>query len=222
MNQHIIRAMNDIDWWHRINLGEGVVTPGKAQHTVEHASIYFGMPEDLRGKTVLDIGCSDGMFSFEAERRGGDVLAIDTSKPDDLCFGKAQDWPRGFNFAKRALGSKVAFQDLDFFEIDPGLQWDVVLFYGVLYHLRRPIEALEKLEQITKPGGICLIETTYSISPNGAPSWEYRPGHHGDQTNRWYPSLSGLLAALKHHGFREAKMVGHWQALERMTVLATK
>jgi tRNA (mo5U34)-methyltransferase len=222
MDQDMIRTMNEINWWHRINLGGGVVTPGRAQHTVEHASLYFGMPEDLKGKTVIDIGCSDGMFSFEAERRGGDVLAIDTSRKEDLCTGKAQDWPRGFNFAKRVLGSKVPFLDLDFFEIPRGEQWDVVLFYGVLYHLRRPIEALEKLAQLTKPGGVCIIETTYSLSPNGAPVWEYRPGHDGDPTNQWYPSLTGLIAALKHAGFSEAKMVGHWQALERMTVLATR
>ena len=223
MNALTIATMNAMPWWHKINLGDGVVTPGLAQHTVEHASIYFGMPEDLTGKRVIDIGCSDGMFSFEAERRGAnEVLAIDTSRPEDKCFGKAHSWPAGINFCKNVLDSEVEVRDQDFRDLPLGEQWDVVLFYCVLYHLKDPIGALQKLEQITNPGGVCLIETAYSKSPDGAPTWEYRPGHHGDSTNQWYCSLTGLQTALKAVGFAKAEMVGHWDALERMTVRATK
>ena len=214
--------MKRIVWAHRIDLGDGVVTPGYYQHTADQASSYFGMPADLTGKTVLDIGCSDGMFSFEAERRGGLVTAMDTGKHRDLCIGKPEDWPRGFQFAKALLGAQLRFWDFDLYDL-PDLeahpQWDVVLFYGVLYHLTRPIDGLAALAAVTREQA--LIETTYSIG-NGGPSWEFRPGHHGDPTNQWYPSMEGLERALHHVGFRRMEVVGHWEHLERMTVRASK
>ena len=141
-----IQEMNEIKWAHRIDMGGGIETPGYYQHTAALATPYFGMPANLTGKTVLDIGCSDGMFSFEAERRGAIVTAIDSSKHDALCIGKAEDWPRGFQFAKRVLKSKVGFFDMDLYDL-PALcgLWDIVLFLGVLYHLPDPIGALRAL-----------------------------------------------------------------------------
>jgi tRNA (mo5U34)-methyltransferase len=66
-----------IDWWHPIDLGNGVVTPGIDCTPSRLAEIR--LPEDLRGKSVLDIGAWDGFFSFEAERRGARrVLATDS------------------------------------------------------------------------------------------------------------------------------------------------
>jgi tRNA (mo5U34)-methyltransferase len=193
------------------------------------ASSYFGMPEDLSGKTVLDIGCSDGMFSFEAERRGATVTAMDTRGPGTQCIGKPTDWPAGFHFAKRILGSKVEFMEYNLFNLDqlvvqagPGewehAEFDLTLFYGVLYHLKDPIEGLRQLAAVTKE--TALIETAGCIGLG--PTWELRPGHHGDPTNLWYPSVAGLEAALKHVGFQEAHVVGAWPELCRFTVKATK
>src|SRR6267143_602400 len=85
-------------WFHRIDLGGGVVTPGMDCSAEKLGNL--GMPEDLRGRTVLDIGAWDGYFSFEAERRGARrVLAT-----DHFCWGGG-GWgtQAGFDLARRIL-----------------------------------------------------------------------------------------------------------------------
>ena len=86
--------MAERQWFHTIELAPGLFTPG-AEDTPRKAQL-IGLPEDLSGKSVLDIGAYDGYFSFEAERRGAArVLAFDHLAPD----------LSGFNTARRILGS---------------------------------------------------------------------------------------------------------------------
>ena len=107
--------VNRIKWWHQIDLGHGIITPG-ADPTIERAQHYLCLPEDLRGKTVLDIGAWDGAFSFEAERRGASrILAID----EFIWAGKGWASKEGFDFARRALNSKVEDMLIDVYDIGP-------------------------------------------------------------------------------------------------------
>src|SRR5262245_24661377 len=72
----------DGSWWHSIDLGNGLVTPGV--HSLgELRNLYRGLelPEDLAGKTLLDIGCWDGFYTFEAERHGARVTSVDCWRP---------------------------------------------------------------------------------------------------------------------------------------------
>src|SRR5688572_664501 len=86
--------VNRLQWWHTIDLGHGIVTPG--QGGSDDRLSWMGMPEDLTGKSVLDVGAFDGLFSFEAEKRGATrVVAIDETAH------------RTFPVAKRALGSNA-------------------------------------------------------------------------------------------------------------------
>jgi len=74
--EQIKKEVEKIRWWHKIDLGNGIITPGKSDTFKKIKGI--GLPEDLTGKTVLDIGAWDGFYSFESERRGASrVLAID-------------------------------------------------------------------------------------------------------------------------------------------------
>lgn len=74
--QELLVGVSKIKWWHQIDLGQGVITSGP-DPTIERIE-WLGVPKDLRGKTVLDIGAWDGAFAFEAERRGASrVLAVD-------------------------------------------------------------------------------------------------------------------------------------------------
>lgn len=75
--EELRRRVDAVDnWWHRIDLGHGIVTPGRQESSEKLARIH--MPRDLSGQTVLDIGTSDGFFAFEAERRGAErVVASD-------------------------------------------------------------------------------------------------------------------------------------------------
>lgn len=139
-------------WRHRITLPDGSVTPGSQDTLAQLPSI--GLPEDLSGKTVLDIGCSDGFFSFECERRGASrVLAVDNFSSVYV------DSPAGFMVARDLLGSKVEFLESDLFQLEPGTtgKFDLVLFLGVLYHLRHPLLALDHLVKFCS--GQIIVET---------------------------------------------------------------
>src|ERR671934_3136918 len=92
-------AVNRIKWFHRIDLGHGVITPGDDDTPAKLATL--GFPEDLRGQTVLDIGAWDGFFSFEAERRGASRGAAPHSV---FLTGQGGGAENGVGLARRALG----------------------------------------------------------------------------------------------------------------------
>ncbi|MGH9599759.1 MAG: class I SAM-dependent methyltransferase [Terracidiphilus sp.] len=215
-NRQELAEMQAIRWFHRIQLADGVQTPGECPHTAAEATTRFGLPEDLSGKTVLDIGAWDGLFSFEAERRGARVTAIDT----DVKNGGNWAGTRGFNFARRKLASRVEFQPLSVYDLDPARhgKFDCVFFFGVLYHLTNPIEALRRVAAVTRE--CCLIETAYCEHPDGLKLglWEFAHGRDNDPTNYWYPTMRGLANALKLVGFNVADVI-HAQH-GRMTVRA--
>lgn len=205
MTSDAVQAMRNIRWFHRIQLAPDVVTPGECPHTAADATSRFGLPEDLSGKTVLDIGAWDGLFSFEAERRGAKVTAVDTSAAGGGNWGGTL----GFEFAHRQLHSKVNFRPRSVFDLDPAVdgRFDYVFFFGVLYHLTDPVEALRRVLSVT--GECCLIETAFSTHPDGLkrPIWEFDYGHDNDPTNYWYPTVAGLAAVLRMVGFAEANVL---------------
>ena len=139
-------------WYHRIELAPGVTTPGCDDSPGKCAILdRLGFPADCTGLRVLDVGTADGFFAFEAERRGADVTALDIRPPDQ----------NGFAIAARALGSRVVYQQRCVYDVRPERdgRFDVVLFLGVLYHLRHPLLALDRMRQVVTDGGRMLIDT---------------------------------------------------------------
>lgn len=197
--------MRAIHWFHRIQMDAETWTPGECPHTAADASSRFGLPEDLTGKSVLDIGAWDGLFSFEAERRGARVTAMDTTFEDGGNWGRL----KGFEFARRHLDSQVQFVPGSVYELDPARhgRFDYVFFFGVLYHLTNPVEALRRLIGVTRE--CCLIETAFCTHPDGLkrPLWEFNHGQDNDPTNYWYPTVAGLAAVLRLVGFAEANVL---------------
>jgi tRNA (mo5U34)-methyltransferase len=208
--EKIKESAEKIQWWHSIPLtawdGSVYVTKGMVDHcSLETATNRFGMPESLEGKTVLDIGCWDGYFSFLAEKRGAkSVLGIDMLQG---CSHQEQG-TEGFEFARKALKSNVGFQkkSLEEFANSTNEQFDVVFYYGVLYHVENPIAELKHLSKVTKE--YALIET--AISQNNEiqrPFWEFKHGFDNDPTNFWYPNMLGLASALLFVGFERIEVV---------------
>ena len=108
------------------------------------------LPQRMTGLRVLDVGTYDGYFAFECERRGAEVVAIDTLPEDCRCFA----------LAKRLLGSGVQYHQMSVYDLDEetlGGQFDLVLFLGVYYHLRHLFIALDNLWKITR--GEMRVET---------------------------------------------------------------
>ncbi|HEY6351983.1 MAG TPA: class I SAM-dependent methyltransferase [Candidatus Angelobacter sp.] len=117
----------------------------------------FKIPDNLSGKTFLDIGAWDGFFSFEAERRGAArVLALDSYVWEGRVPGKSKE---GFLTARSILNSRVEDMHMDAFDISPDKigMWDVVLLAGVLYHVKHPWLLLEKAASVTRQ--LLIVET---------------------------------------------------------------
>lgn len=152
--QTLRAEVEQIRWWHPIDLGGGLVTPGIDVTPARLAEIR--MPENLSGLSVLDIGAWDGFFSFEAERRGARrVLATDS-----FCWdGGGWGTKKGFELARRTLGSRVEDKTIEVLDLSPDTVgvFDLVLFLGVLYHMKHPLFALERVASVT--AGQLIMQT---------------------------------------------------------------
>jgi tRNA (mo5U34)-methyltransferase len=229
------------EWFHSIELAPGVVTPGRVSADwIASEWRSLGLT-DLRGCSVLDIGAYDGAFSFAAERAGATrVVALDHYVWMADMVGYMADWraskaaggtplppphtsghwhpntlpgKQPFDLAHRALGSRVETVVGDFMTMDltPLGTFDVVLFFGVLYHLRDPLGALDRLAILTAPGRRAFIATQAAEIP-GAESqahWECFPGQdlNNDPTNWWAPNATALVGCLHAVGFREVTVL---------------
>jgi tRNA (mo5U34)-methyltransferase len=207
------QAVAGINWWHRIDLGQGVVTPGHDDSPAKLGAIR--MPADLHGKSVLDLGASDGFFSFEAERRGAArVVAADPYY---------KNWPggwgghgtrAGFDFAREVLASRAEMRDLDCMDLSPetaGGTFDLVLFLGVLYHLKHPLLGLEHVASVT--AGQLILETHADFMEMSEPLMAYYPDRelNNDPTNWWGPNPAAVEAMLRTVGFRRVETVHRYE-----------
>jgi tRNA (mo5U34)-methyltransferase len=174
-------------WWHSIDLGDGVVTPGYKSPEALAAEWETAGLGDLTSRTVLDIGGWDGYFSFAAERAGAERVALldhyvwsldlagwEKHQGERAAKGlppqPAHEVPglwrpdelpgkRGFDVAHDALGSEVEAVVGDFMEMDLTElgEFDFVLYLGVLYHMENPLEALRRVRSVTRE--LAVIES---------------------------------------------------------------
>ena len=195
-----------VNWFHSIELEPGFVTPGGADTTAQLERLH--LPRSLAGKSVLDVGAWDGFFSFEAERRGAArVVAADSFawQARGERTGKA-----GFELARRALGSRVEDVEVDVLDVSPetvGGTFDVVLFLGVLYHMRHPLLALQRMRSVT--GELLIVETHVDLLGLRRPAMAFYPGFEldGDWSNWWGPNPAAVIAMLEQAGFSSAVQV---------------
>jgi len=215
-----IRALGP--WFHNLELGGVQTAPehflGDYPRT-NFRRFAAALPADLRGKTVLDVGCNAGFYAFEMKRRGAArVVAIDS---DARYLAQAR-------LAARVLGIELGggfeLRQLDVYRVaELGERFDLVIFMGVLYHLRHPLLALDLLYDHAV--GDLLLFQSMQRGPDLAPPVERdyafadaaafeRPGHPamyfvehryaGDWTNWWIPNRAGVEAMLRSAGFAVA------------------
>jgi tRNA (mo5U34)-methyltransferase len=177
-----------LQWVHSIDLGRGVVTPGAPRSPI--ISRAFDAI-DFRGKKVLDVGCWDGLWSFEAERRG----ASEVYATDCLTQRIFAEQPT-FQLAHRALQSRAHYvPDLSVYQVEQlgVLAFDIVLFCGVYYHLKHPLLALGRLRRVLKDGGLLVIEGEVLNRRDACHAeFFYRQTHRGDPSNWWVPTIPCL------------------------------
>jgi tRNA (mo5U34)-methyltransferase len=198
-------------WWFlKQDLGDGLVTPGWSDPRHEKLP-HFGLPEDMSDMRVLDIGCNEGFFSFEAERRGaGSVVGID-SNPMVV---------QRFNLCRMAMGSKADAYLTNVYDIKPRTfgTFDLVMFFGVLYHLRHPLWALEKIFEVTS-GTLLLQSASFENPALGEESAakfhpfgiESGPAEKPvwDHTVFWIPNSACIRDMLLHVGFVNVECLNH-------------
>lgn len=177
--------VSEIGWYHTINLGGGVVTPGFIDNraTVDR----FGLPRDMTGMRCLDIGTYDGFWAFEMERRGArEVIGIDVDSPLEHDMPRLQRaeavrvagmqserqrqrWSEtqssrglqypgaGFALAKEALGSRARRENINVYDVSPERlgTFDVVLISQLLLRLRDPQTVIENMFSVAR--GIAII-----------------------------------------------------------------
>jgi tRNA (mo5U34)-methyltransferase len=198
------REAGAIQWFHTIDLGHGVITAGVDDTPRKLHGLC--LPRSLAGKTVLDVGAWDGFFSFEAERRGAArVLAVDS-----YCWsGPGWGSKAGFELARRVLQSHVEDMEMDVEAISPDTvgAFDVVLFLGVLYHMRHPLAALERIAAVTRE--LLVLETEVDLISLRTPALAFYPGTelNRDPTNWWAPNPRALTGLLKEAGFASVETV---------------
>ena len=185
--------------YHSLELHDGTVIEGIIPVANLRARLdQWPLPADLTGKRVVDIGAASGWNSFECERRGADVVAIDCVEYEEL------------QFVRKVNQSKVEYAVIDIEELTPerfGF-FDYVLFFGVLYHLRHPLLALENVCSVARDAA--FIE---SFVVDETPSAErcyiefYETDELGGQIDNWCgPTTQALLAMTRSAGFARAEL----------------
>jgi tRNA (mo5U34)-methyltransferase len=200
----IARIKEEPYWFHRMELPGGLITPGWSDPKIDKLP-YFGLPEKMTGMRVLDIGHAEGFFSFEAERRGAsEVIGIENYPP----------MARKFEICRAALGSHARSHLASVYDLNPKTfgTFDLVMFFGVLYHLRHPLLALEKIHSVC--AGTLLVQTTTCGIEVDRPLAEFHPlgvqsgpAEHPlhDPTCFWFPNTDCCIAMLQHVGFKNVE-----------------
>lgn len=203
------QQVEKLEWYHTIDLGDGIVTPGIYDH--RPYLNYYGIPKDLMGKTVLDIGAASGFFSFETERRGAQVTAVDLPAWFDHDFGPCYEPDKtaeaGLDYlrepillAKRALDSQIEKIEMNIYDVSPETvgTYDLVFCGSLLLHLTDPIRALWQIQRVTRQAAIISTAIAPDLEHGGALA-RFFGRHSGDIW--WYPNRACLEAMVQSAGF---------------------
>jgi tRNA (mo5U34)-methyltransferase len=211
-------------WFHNLHL------PGGRQTAPDHPlgdfprfkwqQIAGSLPEDLSGARALDIGCNAGFYSFELARRGASVLSIDV----DPHYLRQARWAAG----ELGLSEQIELRQMGVYDLARlGEGFDVVLFLGVLYHLRHPLLALDLvaervrgmlvLQTLTAPGHeVASVPADLPLKARSAmrqPGWPSMAfiEHElaGDHTNWWAPNAACVEAMARSAGLEVVERPAH-------------
>jgi tRNA (mo5U34)-methyltransferase len=188
-------------WFHSIDLGNGVITPGVESVDVvkrKAAALFDGV--DIRNKTFLDVGACNGGLCVEAARRGAKRIV-----------GLDQRWRETFDLVSKVL--KLNFEAVDIDLNTPQLDlsfmgsFDIVLFSGVFYHLVDPIAATREVSSLARE--LLILESHIEvIEGDRRPGMIFYPSNElsGVSSNWWGPNVECIVALLRHFGFERIEL----------------
>lgn len=202
MERDLKKVFEGVNWHQRWEIEPGVFTPG--HNDIIEIMRVSAVPMNLSGRRVLDIGPWNGCCSFESERRGASEVVAIGPEDADHC---------GFNRLKQYLNSKVTYIRGSIYDLQPDKlgKFDVVLCFGVLYHLRHPLLGLDMVRRVAKSD---LHLETYALEPEpkGGSSGEFNNSvpilrfYRRDELNRdpsnWFaPNRIALEEMVRSAGF---------------------
>jgi tRNA (mo5U34)-methyltransferase len=203
------------DWFHNLDLAGIPTAPNHLLGNYPRCKwegFADSLPEDLSGRTVLDLGCNAGFYAFEMKRRGAErVVAVD-SDPRYLAHAR---------LASKVLDLDIELRQLSIYEIQRLKEkFDLVLFLGVLYHLRHPLLALDLIhehvardllvfqsmqrgsEEVSPVGADYPFGETGIFAHSNFPAMYFiEESYSGDPTNWWIPNRACAEAMLRSAGF---------------------
>jgi tRNA (mo5U34)-methyltransferase len=214
--EQIRERISDLgEWFHNIDL-RGIQTAPRHflgdYPRFKWQRFERALPEDMHGMTVLDIGCNAGFYAIEMKRRGADrVVGIDS---DEGYLAQAR-------FAAEVCGVDVELHEMSVYEVGRlEEKFDLVLFMGVLYHLRHPLLALDLIHEHVAKGMLVFqsmlrgsddvdpiaddypFSTTDIFDQPGYPKMHFVENlYSGDPTNWWIPNRACVQAMLRSAGF---------------------
>lgn len=217
--QKILDRIKDIEWYHTIDLGNGIETPGRFNHIPLLPE--YRLPERLDGMRALDVATMNGFWAFELERRGArEVVALDVEKLGDLDLPpiqRARMTPQelaasagggGFFAAKEILNSKVERRTMTIYDLSPQTsgKFDFVFVGDLLLHLMNPIQAAANICRVTS--GVAHVVDCFSPY---LPKMTMR--YLGaEQATWWGISLSALERILWDAGFKKVELLHKFTA----------
>ena len=245
-DERIVQSLDDCYFYHTMELpGFGLIEGewdlrGKFPDYTGHV--------DFNGKSVLDIGCASGFLSFEAEKRGAEVVSFDIGHgglqhllpfrqslyyQDHPRWAEAQTkfferWKNAYWLGHRLLGSRAKAFYGDVYELPVSLGlFDIVLIGSVLEHLRDPISALASISRVS---GHTLVIVTPMLDTN-EPIARLQASADSPQFDYtwWIYSLGAYKEVLAMLGYRISsvqqgryRFVKSKEPLQRTTIVAVR
>lgn len=198
-NKTLQQEAEKFQWYQSIPLGDGVITDGETGESESKKIELMELPSDLSGKSVLDIGCNEGFYSFEFEKRGASkIVAVDKSP-------KAKE---KFEFVKNVFDSKVDFLSTDVLELKRKNlgRFNYVLFLAVFHHLKFPMKVLDRVYDLTED--VAFLEFVEAV-PLEHPELSAlvrklsKKGHL-----HMLPTKNFILEILEQTGFSKVEILG--------------
>ncbi|QBQ55734.1 TIGR04290 family methyltransferase [Nitrosococcus wardiae] len=211
-------------WFHNLHLPNGIQTA--PEHFLGDFPAYkwqelaIGLPDNLAGWTALDVGCNAGFYSFELARRGAYVTAIDSNAH----YLRQARWAA----EQFGLAEQIQFCQRQVYDLAGDTDsYDLVLFLGVMYHLRYPLLGLDIVTQkarrlfcfqsMTLPGTEVFSGTDGRrfderelLCDAGWPKMAFIEGRFADDpTNWWVPNHACIEAMLRTCGMQVVSHPGH-------------
>jgi len=230
----LIAAVRSFPYWYqRIYLGHGVYTLDQPAH---HEGIWKlierAIPADLRGASVLDVGTNAGYFALQMKARGaGRVVGLES----------IDDYLRQAEFCRKVWNADIQYIPIDAHDVGSlREEFDLVVFTGILYHLKNPLQVLEDVGRRCRDAIVVETEVLTEHPENrvhvrqgptgqlrvtacsrGIMKFIERDELNGDGSNWWVPDTECVMGMLRTAGFT-CFSTPRYPADNRLLILATK